>query len=108
MYIVVNHDLKMDAGKIVAQCCHIAAGLTRRLEDLPEGGYRTWLQSGEAKIILKATQAQMEAILDKYPRAYHIRDLGLTQVAPNSLTALGFAPMLESERPPELIALKLR
>jgi hypothetical protein len=47
-----------------------------------------WKSTGHAKVILKATQEQIEAMIGETESIY-IRDSGRTQIAPNSLTILG-------------------
>ncbi len=111
MYIFVNKDLSMDKGKIAGQVGHVVqkileyilpivvkldAGLVQ-VENLDEQTknhvqfYLSWAKNGMAKIILKATQAELEEFINKH-NAFYVRDAGLTQIAPNSLTVAGFCP----------------
>ncbi len=115
MYIFVNMDLKMDKGKIAGQVGHVVqkiiehilpvvikldAGLVQ-MENLDEqtrinvNAYTQWARYGMAKIVLKATQAELEELISKH-KAFYVRDAGLTQIAPNSLTAVGFCPAPKS------------
>jgi len=53
-----------------------------------------WKKKGHAKIILKASEADLQAFsLDK--ESVSIRDLGKTQIAPNTLTVVLFYPSVE-------------
>ncbi len=62
--------------------------------------YIKWKANGfSAKVVLKATQNQLEELM-KDPRAHHIRDAGKTQIAPNSLTVVGFYPALKTQMAP--------
>ncbi len=111
MYIFVNMDLKMDKGKIAGQVGHVVqkileyvlpivvkldAGLIQ-MENLDEQtrkhvqSYLSWAKNGMGKIVLKATQAELEEFISKH-NAFYVRDAGLTQIAPNSLTVVGFCP----------------
>jgi PTH2 family peptidyl-tRNA hydrolase len=106
MYIFINSDLKMEKGKTASQVGHVVQFLT---EEIIRMGYETsggppdaylrymrWRASGCAKIVLKATQEQLELLLKK-PETHYIVDAGRTQIAPNSLTVVGFFPRLKSE-----------
>ena len=108
MYIFVNNDLKMDKGKIAGQVGHIVQKIIETIflkinfntDDESKKiieAYTEWRTNGMAKIVLKATQAELEEILAKNDETHYVRDLGLTQIAPNSLTAVGFYPALKSE-----------
>ena len=101
MYIFINNDLKMDKGKIASQVGHVVQFVT---EDIIRMGYETtkgvpeeysrymkWKADGCAKIVLKATQEELDK-LKTLPEARHIIDAGRTQIAPNSLTAVGLFP----------------
>lgn len=58
--------------------------------------YEEWRKNGMAKIVLKATQAELEELI-KNNNVLYVRDLGLTQIPPNSLTVVGFYPNLKTE-----------
>ncbi len=111
MYIFVNKDLSMDKGKIAGQVGHVVqkmleyilpivvkldAGLVT-MKNLDEQtkthvqSYLSWAKNGMAKIVLKATQIELEEFISKH-NAFYVRDAGLTQIAPNSLTVVGFCP----------------
>lgn len=100
MYVFVNNDLEMGKGKIAAQVGHVVGEIT---EKIVRSGYETsptpdtylrymkWKNSGHKKIVLKATEKDLLALLE-WPESVGIRDAGRTQVAPNSLTVVGFYP----------------
>ncbi len=111
MYIFVNMDLKMDKGKIAGQVGHLVQKILEyilpivvkldakliQMENLDEQtkahvqSYLSWSKNGMGKIVLKATQSELEEFISKH-NAFYVRDAGLTQIAPNSLTAVGFCP----------------
>jgi len=106
MYIVINDDLKMQKGKIASQTGHVVQLIT---EDIIRMGYETtrgvpdaymrymkWRANGCAKIVLKASHEQLELLLTM-PETRYIIDAGRTQIAPNSLTVVGFFPELKSK-----------
>ena len=99
MYIVLNNDLHMGKGKLVSQGAHVVSKIIRKLESISTNKskcdlvirYDDWLSNGEAKIVLKATTQQLEELL-KLPESEYVMDAGRTQIAENSLTAVGFYP----------------
>lgn len=101
MYVLVNDDLKMGKGKIAGQVAHVVGLITEEIirkyyetsNDIPDcyTRYMQWKATGHAKVILKASQEQIDQLI-KEPESLYIRDAGKTQIAPNSLTVLGFYP----------------
>jgi len=115
MYIIINNDLNMTKGKIAAQACHAACRVTRCLEGQNNANYKAWLRSGEAKIVLKGTEAKMLELIEKYDnsktretnRCVNVIDAGLTQIPSGSLTAMAFFPVQKKNAPPEIASYKL-
>lgn len=104
MYIFVNNDLGMGKGKTAGQVGHVVHYLIKHLEQsccyenpIPDfcKRYKRWEKEGCAKIVLKATTAQLEELL-KLPESEYVIDAGKTQIAPNSMTAVGFCPNTKS------------
>jgi peptidyl-tRNA hydrolase len=55
--------------------------------------YMRWCKyDGHVKIVLKATEAEINSLIASETKYKYIRDAGKTQIAPNSLTVLGFFP----------------
>ena len=95
--IIVNNDLKMSKGKIASQVAHASLEAylhsSREIQDL-------WRKTGAKKIVLKASESEIIEIYKNIPNYIPkvlIFDKGLTQVSPNSLTALGIGPFKEEE-----------
>jgi len=92
--IVLRKDLKMSAGKLCSQTAHasVAAFLKSKKRDKEK-----WLRGGMKKVVLKVSS---EKELKKfYKRAKKgklacelIRNAGLTQIKPGTITALGIGP----------------
>lgn len=109
MYIFVNNSLGMGKGKIGAQIGHVMCDITNEIliraivdnetyfKTIYEN-YISWRKSGQRKIVLKATQEQMD-LLKNHPNARVIYDEGHTQIETGSLTVIGFWPSLESKPP---------
>merc|ERR1712130_938479 len=94
----VRTDLKMNKGKIAAQCGHATVG---SYEALLQGGrddiLDAWNESGQKKIALKVkSEEEMINLKNKAKKAglitYMVIDAGHTQVAPNSRTVLAIGP----------------
>lgn len=107
MYFIVNNDLHMGKVKIAGQVGHAVSYWIRRLEHNPTKEYKTWIKQSEPKIILKASSKILEQIISKNPSCYAVHDLGRTQVEPDSLTVVSFAPSYPSQLPVEVAQLKL-
>lgn len=109
MYIFVNTELKMDKGKIASQVAHVVQKIIEKIlmdlipmenqddktKEIVDSYVKWKAHSGIAKLVLKATQTELEELI-KDPRSFHIRDAGKTQIAPNSLTVVGFYPASKS------------
>lgn len=85
MYIIVNEDLEMGRGKASAQVAH--ACTCYLLQSKEDTKINEWFNQCQKKIILRAHQKQMEKLEGQYPK-YAVRDLGLTEIPENSLTAV--------------------
>ena len=97
--IVIREDLKMGKGKIAAQASHasllafLKAGILKR---------KKWLKEGMKKVVLKVSSEK--EILELYKKAKQkklpsalIKDAGLTQIPPGTITALGIGPAEEKK-----------
>lgn len=93
-YFFVNKDLGMGKGKIAAQVSHVTRKMTRDLiqkKYTDSNEYRTWENFGSKTVVCKATKEELDKLkLDE--KAYHILDLGRTQIPSGSLTVVGFRP----------------
>jgi peptidyl-tRNA hydrolase len=117
MYLLVNSDLTgMKAGKTAGQVGHAVAGLSRLLERNENGRfsaaqletYNEWVENNEAKIILRATEAQMTDLHARFSeQSVAIYDLGKTQIPADSFTVLGFIPLKPADVPEEIRTMKL-
>lgn len=91
MYIVINKDLNMSAGKTAAQACHacteyIVNTFKENSKEKTEL-FNEWYYDCQKKIVLGAHYKDMQKLL-KEPNVYPVYDLGLTEIEPNSLTAI--------------------
>jgi PTH2 family peptidyl-tRNA hydrolase len=93
--IIVRKDLKMSCGKIAGQVAHAAI---RAMFSTDEGNVLNWVTEGiERKIVLKVySEEELTDIIDNCTSLKLgcgvVRDAGLTQLEPGTLTAVGIGP----------------
>lgn len=102
-YVLVNQDLKMGKGKIIAQTAHAIADMIRaQILDAKNvnSEYLEWKSTGETVIALKCTQQFMrdlclikEAGVKQKKTLFPVYDEGRTQVEPGSLTVIATLPI---------------
>jgi len=95
--VVLRSDLKMSPGKAAAQACHAAVSAAERTRKARVSWWRGWMQEGQRKIVLKvASDDELLAIEREAKRlgieAALISDMGLTELPPGTVTALGVGP----------------
>ncbi len=100
--IVVRTDLKMSKGKTCAQVAHASLEACEISKKEFKEIYEEWRSSGAKKVVLRIDSE--EKILDLYEKAkkmglpcYLVRDAGLTELKPGTITALGIGPYKSSE-----------
>lgn len=96
MYILVNEDIKIGKGKLAGQVGHAVASWIYRycvktadFEPFDENVdlFDEYMKGIQRKIILKCPQSKLEE-LEKENQYIVIRDAGLTQLEPNTLTCI--------------------
>ncbi|CAH0548901.1 unnamed protein product [Brassicogethes aeneus] len=97
----VRNDLKMQKGKVAAQCGHAAvAAYAKALKQKPKV-LKNWLRYGSTKIAVRLDSEEELINLDKIARQNDVlssivRDAGHTQVAPGSKTVIAIGPAPKS------------
>ena len=92
--ILVRTDLKMNKGKIAAQCSHASVSSVLKSSKLLVD---IWKKQGMKKVVLKVS-SEKELLTYKRKAALAgfktsiIKDAGRTQVKPGSLTAVAIGP----------------
>ena len=112
LVIVVRADVKLSAGKLAAQVAHAAVDCALEAQEHERKVFAAWYAEGQRKVVLKVAD---EPALHRLARTAKeaglvtslIRDAGLTEVAPGTVTALGLGPAQSSLLDPLTGALTL-
>ena len=95
--IVVRAELDLSRGKWCAQAAHAALMAAEEARKRHRLWYRKWLEEGQKKVILQVPSLKdlerLKALAEKMkvPTAIVV-DFGLTEVAPGTVTCMGFGP----------------
>jgi PTH2 family peptidyl-tRNA hydrolase len=97
LVLVVRGDLKMQPGKVAAQCSHATLGAYKRVLKRDPETIEKWTNGGQAKVVVKVkTEQELNEIEEKAKQAgittYLVLDAGRTQVAAGSKTVLAVGP----------------
>lgn len=99
--IVVRKDLRLGRGKMAAHAAHASLAAYRKVKRLHPHVAEEWESWGEKKVVVgidgeRAILELFEKVKKKIPCEL-IRDAGLTQIAPGTITALGIGPWKDEE-----------
>jgi len=95
--IVLRSDIKMSPGKAAAQAGHAAVSSAEEARRNYPSWWREWIESGQCKIVLKANSEGELLELERKAKELGlpvalISDMGLTEIEPGTVTALGIGP----------------
>ncbi len=95
--LVIRTDLKMSRGKLAVQTAHAAVSSAEEARKHAPTSWRKWLWEGQKKVAVKvASETALIALREKAVKAglstYLVRDRGLTELPPGTVTALGIGP----------------
>jgi PTH2 family peptidyl-tRNA hydrolase len=92
--ILIRKDLDMSTGKIAAQSCHASLGSYKKADKLI---IKKWDLNGQKKVVLEVnSEDEILKIFDKVKKekipCFLVKDAGLTELEPGTITALGIGP----------------
>ncbi|MHC1581138.1 peptidyl-tRNA hydrolase Pth2 [Methanopyrus sp.] len=97
--IVVRGDLDLSRGKLAAQVAHAAVGALLRARELG-APVDEWLEEGQKKVVVRCEDER--ELMERYERArelglpaFLVRDAGLTELEPGTVTCVGIGPERE-------------
>ncbi len=97
--LIIRNDLKMSCGKKCAQIAHASVSAYEKSSTQLK---KAWFSEGQKKVILKVTTErdlfELRSLAEAAGiSAFLIRDAGLTEIPPNTVTALGLGPALSED-----------
>ena len=95
--IVVRKDLGMGTGKLAAQVAHAAVMAVEITKMRNLNWFSSWFRAGQAKVVVKVQNLDELIEIRKHAESLHlsvaeIRDSGLTQIPPGTVTCIGIGP----------------
>ncbi|RDE16588.1 MAG: aminoacyl-tRNA hydrolase [Candidatus Thorarchaeota archaeon] len=100
--IAVRTDLDMSRGKIAVQVAHGALSAAERARVTRQDVWKAWLDEGQKKVAVKVASEKdlldlkRLAVVHRLPNAL-IRDAGMTELPPGTITVVGIGPALSEE-----------
>ena len=104
MYFLVNKDLEISKGKLAGQVGHAANILTYKLCKANDKTIEEYMQGQIKKIILACPQTKLETL--EQEGFITIRDNGLTELEPGTLTCVTIGILEKTEIPESLKFIK--
>lgn len=95
--VILRSDLRMSCGKAAAQACHAAVSAAEETRKTNRSWWQAWMGEGQRKIVLRvASEAELLELERKAKKSEIssslIFDMGLTELPPGTVTALGIGP----------------
>ena len=100
--IAIRKDLKLGKGKLAAHVAHASLAAYRKASKKDPDVVEEWMSGGEKKVVVSVNSESeilelFEIVKRRSIPCELIRDAGLTQISPGTITALGIGPWEEEE-----------
>jgi peptidyl-tRNA hydrolase, PTH2 family len=87
----------MGRGKAAVQCAHAAVSAAEEARTHLHDWWKSWIDEGQMKVAVKVPDLGSVLELERKGRSkgipvYFVKDRGLTQVPPGTITCLGLGP----------------
>ncbi|MDD5182057.1 MAG: peptidyl-tRNA hydrolase Pth2 [Candidatus Nanoarchaeia archaeon] len=110
--IIIRKDVKMDKGKLCVQVAHASVSAALKVKESDPELFDRWFRLGQKKVVLKVDSVKQLIELKNKAVAMRIKnelikDAGLTQLVPGTITALGIGPAEDGEIDKIISELKL-
>ncbi len=97
LVVVVREDLELSCGKLAAQVAHAAVECTLKAKKQKNPWLDEWLREGQKKVVVKAEDLRTLYELEFKAKSLGlttslIKDAGLTEIPPGTVTCLGIGP----------------
>jgi len=93
---IITNDIEMSCGKLAAQTAHAAVEAALLAYRKKRRILKKWRAEGAKKVVLKAGEEEMLSLEEKAREngiiTAIIRDAGLTELQPGTLTAIAIGP----------------
>ena len=95
--LVVRLDLAMGRGKAAVQCAHAAVSAAEEARIHLHDWWKSWIEEGQLKVAVRVPDLDSLLDLERRGRSkgipvHLVKDRGLTQVPPGTITCLGLGP----------------
>ncbi|MDG6225318.1 MAG: peptidyl-tRNA hydrolase Pth2 [Candidatus Thermoplasmatota archaeon] len=97
LVIAVRSDLKLSPGKLAVQVAHASVSCALETKSKKGRWFKDWYREGQKKVVVKV--ADKEALFELLAFASElgiiaslIKDAGLTEIDPGTVTCLGIGP----------------
>lgn len=100
--IVVRNDLYLSTGKLAVQAAHASVSAALIAKTKKKEWFNEWFESGQKKVVLKVEDLKSLKELKKKADSLGIpneliKDAGLTEIMPGTITCLGLGPAPEEK-----------
>lgn len=97
LVVVIREDLKLSCGKVAVQVAHAAVECVLKSKKSKNIWLDSWLREGQRKVVVRAKNLRELYELEFKAKSLGlitslIKDAGLTEVPPGTVTCLGIGP----------------